>query len=204
MGQALLASSDHWLGGMRLPLGQRAKMLRNAMGLGEPHLAAGTLLPGAPLGRCCALLPLGGCVCARLLACSYFAARHEVMLQLMCLAAHHRDMWLGHLPAPASLRPLVSDRFLMHYFPRPCEGGPSLLPYAGRPPQAPAGSVLLAEQRRSGPLRADSGAQGPPCLERMNSVLVDVLTKCQGEAILQMERTKLQELKKKENGTKRE
>ena len=38
----------------------------------------------------------------------------------------------------------------------------------------------------------------------INSVLVNVLTKGQGGAILPMEGTKLQELKKVENGTNRE
>ena len=39
---------------------------------------------------------------------------------------------------------------------------------------------------------------------RINGVLVNVLTKGQGGAILQMEDTNLQELKKIENGTNRE
>ena len=46
-----------------------------------------------------------------------------------------------------------------------------------------------------------SNADGDRCV---NSVLVSVLTKGQGGAILAMEGTKLQELKKIENGTNRE
>ena len=64
VGRALPASPDHRLRGTRLPLGGRAQVLRKAVGLAERHLAAGSLLGGAPLGRCRSLLPLGG-VCAR-------------------------------------------------------------------------------------------------------------------------------------------
>ena len=46
-----------------------------------------------------------------------------------------------------------------------------------------------------------SNADGDSCI---NSVLVNVLTKGRGEAILPMEGTNLQELKKIENGTNRE
>ena len=46
-----------------------------------------------------------------------------------------------------------------------------------------------------------SNADGDCCI---NSVLVNVLTKGQGRAILPMEGTKLQELRKIENGTNRE
>ena len=91
VGRALPASPDHRLRGTRLPLGERAQILRKAMGLAERHLEAGTLLSGAPLGRCRSLLPLGGRVCAGLSARPYFAARPEVMLQLMRLATHCRD-----------------------------------------------------------------------------------------------------------------
>ena len=60
VGRALPSSPDHRLRGTRLPLGERAQILRKAVGLAERHLAAGTLLSGAPLGRCRSLLPLGG------------------------------------------------------------------------------------------------------------------------------------------------
>ena len=63
----------------------------------------------------------------------FIAARREVMLQLMRLAAHCRDLWAWRLQTPARMRPLLSDRFLMDCFPRPLEGGPSVLPYARRP-----------------------------------------------------------------------
>ena len=46
-----------------------------------------------------------------------------------------------------------------------------------------------------------SNADGYRCI---NSVVVNVLTKGQGEAIFPMEDTNLQELKKIENGTNRE
>ena len=101
MGRALLASPDHRLRGTRLPLGERAQILRKAVGLAERHLAAGTLLSGAPLGRCRSLPPLGARVCAGLSAHPYFAARHKVMLQLMRLATHCRDWWVRRLRAPA-------------------------------------------------------------------------------------------------------
>ena len=104
------------------------------MGLTERHLAGGTLMSGAPLGRCRSLLPLGGRMCAGLSARPYFAARHEVMLQLMRLATHCRDSWFRRLRALARMRAPLGDRFLMDYFPRPLEGGPLLLPYARRPP----------------------------------------------------------------------
>ena len=130
MGRALPASPDHRLRGTRLPLGDRARVLRKAVGLAERHLAAGTLLSGAPLGRCRSLLPLGGPVCAGLSVRPFFAARHEVMLQLMRLAAHCRDSWIRRLRAPARMRPPLGDRFLMDYFLRPLEGGPPPLPYA--------------------------------------------------------------------------
>ena len=111
VGRALPASLDYRLRGTRLPLGERAQILRKAVGLAERHLAAGTLLSGAPLGRCRSLLPLGGRMCTGLSARPYFAARHEVMLQLMRLAAHCRDSWVRRLRAPARMRPPLGDRF---------------------------------------------------------------------------------------------
>ena len=68
------------------------------------------------------------------------------------------------LRARACMRPPLSDRFLMDYYPRPLEGGP-LLPYATRPPWAPPKSVLLANPHRSRPPGAGSGTQGALCLE---------------------------------------
>ena len=124
VGRPLPASPDPRLRGTRLPLGERAQILRKAVGLIERHLAAGTLLSGAPLGRCRSLLPLGGRVCAGLSARLFFTARHEVMLQLMRLATHCRDSWVRRLRAPARMRPPLGDRFLMDYFPRPLKGGP--------------------------------------------------------------------------------
>ena len=60
----------------------------------------------------------------------FFAARHEVMLQLMRLAAHCRDFWARRLQAPTRMRPQHNKRFLMDYFPRPPKGGHPLLPYS--------------------------------------------------------------------------
>ena len=166
VGRALPATPNQRLRGMRLPLEERAQILRKAVGLAERHLAAGTLLSGAPLGRCRSLLPLGGRVCAGFSARPYFAARREVMLQLMRLAAHCRNSWVRRLRAPARMRPPLGNRFLMDYFPRPLEGGPPLLLYARRPPQAPARSVPLAAPQRSRPPGVGSGTQGALCLER--------------------------------------
>ena len=49
MGRALPASRDHRVRGMRLQLGERAQIVRKAMGLAERNLLAGTLPSGAPL-----------------------------------------------------------------------------------------------------------------------------------------------------------
>ena len=95
--------------------GERTQILRKAAGVVERHMVAGTLLCGAPLGQCRSLLPLGG----RLSACPFFAARHEVMLQLMRLATHCRDMWVRRPRTPARIRPPLGDHFLMDYYPRP-------------------------------------------------------------------------------------
>ena len=121
-GRALPASSDHRLRGTRLPLGEPAQILRKAAGLVERHLVAGTLLCAAPLGRCRPLLALGGRVCACLCARPFFAARHEVMLQLMRLATHYRDSWVRRLRAPARMRPPLDDRFLIPYYSTPSGG----------------------------------------------------------------------------------
>ena len=66
VGRALPASPDHRLRGTRLPLRERARVLRKAAGLVERRLVAGTLLCGAPLGWSRSLLPLGGRMCASL------------------------------------------------------------------------------------------------------------------------------------------
>ena len=49
-GWALSASPDHRLWGTRLPLGERAQILRTAAGLVERHLVAHGLLPPPPRG----------------------------------------------------------------------------------------------------------------------------------------------------------
>ena len=163
-GRALPASPDHPPGGVRLPLGERAQILQKAAGLVELHLV-GTLLCGAPLGRCRCLLPLGGHVCAGLSARLFFAARHEVLLQLMLLATHCRDSWVRRLRGPAGMRLPLSNCFLMDYYARPLEGAPPLLPFARRPPGAPPKRVPLAAPQRSRPLGAGNGTHGALCLE---------------------------------------
>ena len=165
VGRVLPTSPDHGLWGTRLPLGERAQVLRKAPGLVERHLVAGTLLCGASLGHRCSLLPLGGRVCVGLSARPFFAAHHEVMLQLMRLATYCWDSWVRRLWAPARMRLPLGDRFLMDSFPRPLEGGPPLLPYARKPPRAPPRSVPLAAPQCSRPLGAASGTQGALCLE---------------------------------------
>ena len=163
-GWALPASPDHGLRGTRLPLGQRAQILCKAAGLVERHPAAGTLLCGAPLGRCRSLLPLGGRMCASLSARPFFAARHEVMLQLMRLATHCRVSWVRRLWAPARMRPPLSDRFLMDYYPRPLKPPPPPA-ICQEAPRAPPKSVPLATLQRSRPPGVGNGTQGALCLE---------------------------------------
>ena len=74
VGRALLASPDHRLRCTHLLLGERAQLLCKAPGLLKRHLVPGTLLRGAPLGRCPPLLPLRSRVCARLSALLFSAA----------------------------------------------------------------------------------------------------------------------------------
>ena len=64
VGRALPPSPDHRLRGTRLPLGERAQILRKAVGLVERHLVAGMLLSRALLGRSRSFPPLGA-ACAR-------------------------------------------------------------------------------------------------------------------------------------------
>ena len=71
------------------------------------------------------------------------------------------------------------------------------LEVVGFEPRTPSQADMLAYQ---GTVER-SNAEGYRCI---NSVLVNVLTKGQGQAILLMEGTKLQELKEIENGTNRE
>ena len=162
VGQAHPASPDHRLRGTRLPLGERGQVQREAAGLVQRHLVAGTLLCG--VGRCPPPPPLGGRMCAGLLARTFFAARHEVMLQLR-LATHCRDTWVRRLWTPARIWRPLGDHFLMDYYPHPLEGGAPLLPYARRPPRAPPKSVPPAAPQRSRPPVAGSGTQGALCLE---------------------------------------
>ena len=118
VGWAPPASPDHRPWGRRLPLGKRAQILRKEVGLVERHLVAGTLLCGAPLGRCRSLLPLGVRVCAGLSARPFFAARHEVM---------PGDSLAQHVgPAPAGAGPYVAATgrpFSHGLLPPPPRGG---------------------------------------------------------------------------------
>ena len=130
---------------MRLPLGVRAQVLRQAARLLQCHMAAERIPQGAPSDRCRTLIPLGGCLCAELRARPFFAARAEMALQQQGSALHLHEAWLHRLRMLARIRPGGGGgRFLMTYFPRPPGGGPALLPYA-RPPRrehAPGGCPL--------------------------------------------------------------
>ena len=110
------------------PTGERAQHLRKAAGLVERHLARGTLLCGAPLGQSCSLLPLGRRVCAGPSARLFFAAHHEVILQLRRVGTHFPDTWIRRLRTLARIHPSLGDRFLMDYYAYPPKGGPPLLP----------------------------------------------------------------------------
>ena len=81
-GWALPASPHHRLRGMRLPLGERAQVLRQALRRLQRHIAARWLLQGALSDHCRALIPLGGRLCAGLQAQPFFAARGDMVLQL--------------------------------------------------------------------------------------------------------------------------
>ena len=69
------------------------------------------------------LLPLGGRVCAGLSARPFFAARHEVMLQLMRLATHCRDAWVRRLRTRARMRSPLGDHFSWTTTPAHLRGG---------------------------------------------------------------------------------
>ena len=88
LGRAPPASPHHQLWGMRLPLGERAQVLRQAARLLQRHMAAGRFLSGAPSDRCRALVPLGGRLCAGLQARPFFAGRADMALQLQGLGLH--------------------------------------------------------------------------------------------------------------------
>ena len=119
----------------------------------------------APLGRFRSLLPLGGRVCAGLSARPCFAARHEVMLQLMRLATHSWTRGSGAVGRRPACGRLWVTVFLWTTTPALSREGPPLLPYARRPPRAPPKSVPLAAPQCSRTPGAGSGTQGPLCLE---------------------------------------
>ena len=107
----------------------------------------------------------GGRVCAGLSARPFFAARHEVRLQLMRLATHYRDLWVLPLRVPARMRPLLGDRFLMHYFPRLLEGGGG---FCSRMPGGPHGRRPKAS--RSQP-RSPAARRGRAVAQRAHFAL---------------------------------
>ena len=121
MRRKLPASPHHRFGGTHLPLRERSHFLHKAAPLLERHLVASTLLGKASMGQWHSLLLLGGCMCAALLARLFFAARHEVMLQLMRLATHCRDTWVWWLGTLGRNRPQLGDRLLVDYSSRPPE-----------------------------------------------------------------------------------
>ena len=156
LGQALPVSLHHQLRGTRLPLGERAQVLRQALRLLQCHMAVGRLLHGTPSDRCRALIPLGGRLCAGLRARLFFAARADMVLQLQGLALHLQDAWLHRLRTLARIRPRTlarirpggATRFLVAYFPCPLDGGLALLPYARQPRRVHAPGVARAKERR--------------------------------------------------------
>ena len=87
--RTLPAFPHHKLRRTRLPLGERAQVLCCAAQLAHRHMAAGRLLQRAPTSQCRSLLPLGGRLCQGLQARPFFAAREEMALQLLHLAAHY-------------------------------------------------------------------------------------------------------------------
>ena len=94
-----MASPHHKLRGTRLPLGERAQVLRRAAQLVQWHMAARRLLQGAPTSQCRSLLPLGNRLCQGLWARPFFTAREEMALQLA--AGCTLEAWLKRLRAPA-------------------------------------------------------------------------------------------------------
>ena len=165
LGRALPASPHHRLRGMRLPLGERAQVLRQAARLLQRHMAAGRFLQGAPSDRCRALVPLGGRLCAGLRARPFFAARADMALQLQGLALHLQEAWLQRLRTPARIRPGGATRFLMTYFPRPPGGGPALLPYARRPRREHVPGVARVEEQRPRRQGEGRGSVGARCAQ---------------------------------------
>ena len=104
-------------------------------------------------------------MCTGLSARPFFAARCEVMLQLVRLATDCRDAWVRRPWAPARMRPPLDDRSLMDYYPRPLEGGPPLLPFARRPPPGAAQERPARGSAAQRPPGAGSGTQSALCLE---------------------------------------
>ena len=78
---------------------------------------------------------------------SVFAARHEVMLQLMRLATQCRDSWVRRMRAPARMQPPLGECFLMDYY--PCPRGRATPPAVCL--AAPAGAAQERERPARGP-----------------------------------------------------
>ena len=141
MGRALPASVDHRLRGTRLQLGKQDQVLRKAVSPAEGRLAAGTLLRGVPVGRCCSLISLCSRISARPSGRPYFAACQEVMLQLMRVAMPGRQFPHGLLLTPPGAFPPV-------------------LPYARRPTTCAAQRRTARSPAAQPPIGAGSGTQG--------------------------------------------
>ena len=122
--------------------------------------AHGSLPPPPPL------IPVGGPRSQGLRGCPSIAAREEMVLQLLHLAARCQGTWLNRLHAPVRLWQAIGDHFLMTGVPRPlgrAGGGGGLPPYGRQPCTTPAHGVLLAApQAHRGQGRGTLGAR---CLD---------------------------------------
>ena len=108
---------------------------------------------------------LWGQACARAPAhARFFAARHEVMLQLMRVVNHCQATLVRCPQTVARIRPSLVDHFLMDYYLRTHDGGPPLLPDARRPPRAPPSRLPLAVVQRSRPLGRGRGTRCELCM----------------------------------------
>ena len=164
LGRALPASPHQQLRGMRVPLGERAQVLRHAARLLQRHMAAGRFLQGAPSDRCRVLIPLGGRLCAGLRARPFFAARVDMALQLQLqgLALHLQEAWLHRLRTPARIRPGGGGDTLPHdlFLPPPKRGACTALL---RSPAAAGARCGGRPSRRAAPAAAGRGQRVGGC-----------------------------------------
>ena len=165
LGWALPASPHHQLRGMRVPLGERAQVLRHAARLLQRHMATGRFLQGAPSYRCRAIVPLGGRLCAGARARPFFAAKADMILQFQGLALHLQGAWLHRLRTPARIgrRGGGGGRHVSSWPipPAPQGGGPDCSPtLAGSGRSTSRGSPGRKRSARGGRARAE-GRWGP-------------------------------------------